>query len=52
MFRLFIHKNTKTWVDGIDDRLSYYNNSHHRSIKMAPIDASQKKNLNETALIE
>ena len=44
MLMLFTHTNTKTWIDVINDLLSNHNNSYHRSIKMTPIAASQKKN--------
>lgn len=44
MFKLFTHMNTKRWINVIDDLLSNYNNSYHRSIRMTPIEASQEKN--------
>ena len=43
MFKCFTHMNTKTWIDVLDGLLSNYNNNH-RSIKMTPIKATQKKN--------
>jgi len=36
MFRYFTHANTRRYMDVLDDLLHSYNNTHHRSIGMAP----------------
>jgi len=36
MFRYFTHKNTRHYLDVLGDLLHSYNNTHHRSIGMAP----------------
>jgi len=36
MFRYVIHANTRRYLDVLDDLLHSYNNTHHRSIGMAP----------------
>ena len=36
MFRYFTYKNTRRYIDVLDDLLYSYNNTHHRSIGMAP----------------
>ena len=38
MFRYFTHANTRRYLDVLDDLLHSYNNTHHRSIGMAPSD--------------
>jgi len=38
MFRYFNHKNTRRYVDVLDDLISSYNNTYHRSIGMAPAE--------------
>ena len=38
MFRCFTHKNTRRYVDMLDDMLRSYNNTYHRSIAMAPVE--------------
>ena len=40
MYKYFTSKGTRKWYDVIDDIISAYNNSEHRSIKMTPIKAS------------
>ncbi len=39
MYKYFTSKGTRKWYDVIDDIISAYNNSEHRSIKMTPIEA-------------
>jgi len=36
MFRYFTYKNTRRYIDVLDDLLYSYNNTHRRSIRMAP----------------
>jgi len=36
MFRYFTYKNTRRYLDVLNDLLHSYNNTHHRSIGMAP----------------
>jgi len=36
MFRYFTHKGTKKYIDVLQDFVQSYNNTYHRSIKMAP----------------
>jgi len=38
MYRYFTHKNTRRYVDALDDMLYSYNNTHHNSIDMAPME--------------
>jgi len=40
MYRYFTEKRTRKWIDVIDDLVSGYNNSYHRSIKTAPINVT------------
>jgi hypothetical protein len=42
MWRYFTHKNTNRYIDVLDDLTHAYNNSYHRSIKMAPSAVSQQ----------
>jgi short subunit dehydrogenase-like uncharacterized protein len=42
MWRYFTHKNTNRYTDVLDDLTHAYNNSYHRSIKMAPSAVSQQ----------
>jgi len=37
MYRYFTHVNTQRYLDILDDLLFSYNNTRHRSIRMAPI---------------
>jgi len=37
MFRYFTYKNTRRYIDVLDDLLHSYNNTHHRSIGMTPV---------------
>jgi len=41
MFRYFTHRNTRRYVDALDDLLHSYNNTHHRSIGMAPSEVNK-----------
>jgi len=40
MYRYFTENKTKKWIDIIDDLITSYNNSYHRSIKTAPINVT------------
>jgi len=40
MYRYFTHKNTRRYADVLDDLLRSYNNTHHRSIGMAPCEVN------------
>jgi hypothetical protein len=40
--RFFTHKQTRRYIDNIDDFISSYNNSYHRSIKMSPNHVNSK----------
>lgn len=40
MYRYFTYKNTRRFVDVLDDLLHSYNNTHHRSIGMAPVEVN------------
>ena len=40
MFRYFTHKSTLRYVDILQDLMNSYNNTFHRSIKMAPNDVN------------
>jgi len=42
MFRYFTYKNTRRYVDVLDDLLHSYNNTHHRSIGMAPLEVNKE----------
>jgi len=44
MYKYFTYKNSKVWIDIIDQLLLNYNNSYHRSIKMTPNEGSLKEN--------
>ena len=43
MFRYFKKKNTRRYIDILQDIASKYNVSYYRSIKMAPKDVSKDK---------
>ena len=36
--------NNTTWINDLDKLTNEYNNSYHKSIKMKPINASEKSN--------
>lgn len=38
--RLFTKRSDHVWIDHIEDIVASYNNTHHRSIKMKPIDVT------------
>ena len=38
MYRYFTHKNTRRYVDALDDMLHSYNNTRHSSIGMTPTE--------------
>ena len=40
MFRYFTYKNTRRYIDVLDDLLYSYNNTQHRSIGMTPVEVS------------
>jgi Integrase core domain/Chromo (CHRromatin Organisation MOdifier) domain len=40
MWRYFTYKSTLRYVDVLDDMVASYNDSHHRSIKMAPSEVN------------
>jgi len=42
MFREFSARNTYNWVDMLDELVERYNNSYHRTIKMAPADVTEQ----------
>jgi len=41
MFRYFTHNNTRRYLDILNDLLYSYNNTHHRSIGMAPLQVNR-----------
>ena len=41
MFRYFTHNNTRRYLDDLDDLVHSYNNTHHRSIGMAPVHVNK-----------
>ena len=40
MFRYFTYKNTKRWLDVLQNLVDAYNHSYHRSIKMLPVEVN------------
>jgi hypothetical protein len=44
MWKYFTQVGNRKWIDIVDDLVYNYNNSFHRSIKMTPTEASNKKN--------
>ena len=44
MWKYFTDNNTNRYVDVLTDLVKGYNNTRHSSIKMTPVEASQKKN--------
>src|SRR5690349_20237647 len=40
MWKYFSEKRTKKWIEQIENLVHNYNNTHHRSIKMTPMEAS------------
>lgn len=45
MWKKFTAENTRNWVDMLDSLLAHYNNRFHSTIKMTPMEASHKKNV-------
>ena len=50
MFKYFSANNTKKYIDLLDEMVNNYNNTKHSSIKMTPVEASNKKNKNRVWL--
>ena len=46
MFKYFSANNTKKYINVLDEMVNNYNNTKHSSIKMTPVEASDKKNKN------
>ena len=46
MFKYFSANNTKKYIDILDEMVNNYNNTKHSSVKMTPVEASDKKNKN------
>ena len=46
MFKYFSVNNTKKYINILDELVNNYNNTKHSSIKMTPVEASDKKNKN------
>ena len=46
MFKYFSANNTKKYINILDEMVNKYNNTKHSSIKMTPVEASNKKNKN------
>ena len=40
--RLFTKQNNHVWIDQIDNLVTSYNNTYHRSIKMKPVDVKEE----------
>ena len=47
MWKMFSANNNTIYIDKIDKLLKTYNNSFHRSVRMAPLEASDIKNSNQ-----
>ena len=43
MFKYFFANNTRKYIDVLDLHVDQYNNTIHSSIKMTPIEASQRE---------
>lgn len=41
------YKETKNWIDVLNELVDYYNNKIHSTIRMTPNDATEEKNKNE-----
>jgi len=41
MFRYFTYANTRRYLDALGDLVHSYNNTHHRSIGMAPYEVNK-----------
>ena len=44
MWKYFTDNNTNVYIDILPDLVKDYNNTRHSSIKMTPVEASEKKN--------
>ncbi|CAP39320.1 Protein CBG22824 [Caenorhabditis briggsae] len=44
MWKMFTHQGDHKWVNILDKLVTGYNDHHHRSINMSPIEASKKDN--------
>ena len=42
MWRYLTAVNSKRYIDVLEDLITSYNNSYHRSIKMRPVDVSRE----------
>jgi len=47
MFKYFTANNTRRYIDILDQLVQNYNNTIHSSIKMTPVQASEKRNENK-----
>ena len=47
MFKYFTANNTRRYIDIVDRLVENYNNTKHSSIKMTPVQASEKQNENK-----
>ena len=47
MWKMFSANNNTIYIDKIDELLKTYNSSFHRSVRMAPLEASDIKNSNQ-----
>ena len=50
MFKYFSANNTKKYIDILDEMVNNYKNTKHSSIKITPVEASNKKNKNRVWL--
>ena len=50
MFKYFSANSTRKYIDILDEMVNNYNNTKHSSIKMTPLEASDKKNKNRVWL--
>ena len=50
MFKYFSANNTRKYIGVLDEMVRQYNNTKHSSIKMTPVEASEKKNENKVWL--
>lgn len=42
IFKYFTHSGSLKFIDKLDDFVDAYNNSYHRTIKMAPVDVNER----------
>ena len=50
MFKYFSANNTRKYIGVLGEMVRQYNNTKHSSIKMTPVEASEKKNENKVWL--